>query len=122
MPVARCQGWGRMMREAIESYPGDERIAILASGGLSHSIGEPTMGDIDEAFDETCIRAFRTGDDAEISSVIEDALTRTGNGGQEVRNWAVAHGAAGGRGFELIDYLPVPEVYVGCGFAHWGQP
>ena len=23
------------------------------------------------------------------------------------------------RGFELVDYVPVPEVYVGCGFATW---
>jgi len=36
-----------------------------------------------------------------------------------VRNWLVAHGAAGGRGFELVDYLPVPTVIVGCGFASW---
>jgi hypothetical protein len=31
----------------------------------------------------------------------------------------VAHGAAGGRGFELIDYLPVPAALAGCGFAAW---
>jgi hypothetical protein len=36
-----------------------------------------------------------------------------------VRNWLVAHGAAGGRGFELVDYLPCPTVIVGCGFAAW---
>jgi hypothetical protein len=50
---------------------------------------------------------------------LESGLTKTGNGGHEVRNWVVAHGAAGSRGFEIIDYLPVPEVYVGCAFASW---
>ncbi len=119
--VHRCIAWGKLIAEAVGRFPGDRRVAVLATGGLSHSIGEPTMGDIDEAFDETCIRMFRQGGEAELSSVIEDALTRTGNGGQEVRSWAVAHGAAGARGFDLIDYLPVPEVYVGCGFAHWAS-
>ena len=42
-----------------------------------------------------------------------------GNGAAEVRNWLVAHGAAGGSGFKLLGYHPYPEWYVGCGFAAW---
>jgi aromatic ring-opening dioxygenase catalytic subunit (LigB family) len=119
--VHRCIAWGKLIAKAVASYPGQTRVAVLATGGLSHSIGEPTMGDIDEPFDRECIRLFKSGDDAQIASTLEAALPHTGNGGQEVRNWAVAHGAANGRAFELIDYLPVPEVYVGCGFAHWAR-
>jgi hypothetical protein len=52
-------------------------------------------------------------------SYLEKELPTAGNGTAEIRNWLVAHGAAGGRGFELIDYLPVPKVLVGCGFAAW---
>ena len=44
----------------------------------------------------------------------------TGNGGHEVRNWVVAHAAAGNKGFELIGYAPLEEVYVGCAFANGG--
>src|SRR5687767_15927212 len=40
--LARCLQWGGMLRAAIESYPEPRRVALLASGGLSHSIGEPT--------------------------------------------------------------------------------
>ena len=32
---------------------------------------------------------------------------------------SVAQRVTDGRGFELVDYLAVPEVYVGCGFAAW---
>jgi hypothetical protein len=49
----------------------------------------------------------------------EAKLPTVGNGGHEVRSWFIAHAAAGSRGFELLEYLPVPEVYVGCGFASW---
>ena len=117
--IRRALDWGRLLKRSIESYPEKLRVAILATGGLSHSIGEPTMGDIDEAFDQGCIRVFSDGAEAPMIDFLETGLTTTGNGGHEVRNWVVAHGAAGSRGFAMIDYLPVPEVYVGCGFASW---
>ncbi len=117
--IRRCLAWGALLAEAVASYPEDLRVAVLATGGLSHSIGEPTMGAIDEPFDHDCIRAFEAGDGDAIVSFLDERLPGAGNGSHEVRNWVVAHGAAGNRGFELIDYLPVPEVYVGCGFAAW---
>jgi aromatic ring-opening dioxygenase catalytic subunit (LigB family) len=116
--LARCLQWGEMLREAIESFPRPRRVAILASGGLSHSIGEPTMGMIDEAFDHECIRLL-SSNSKDLVRYLEDAIPQAGNGSDEMRNWLVTHGAAGGRGFELVDYLPVPSVYVGCGFASW---
>jgi aromatic ring-opening dioxygenase catalytic subunit (LigB family) len=115
----RCLQWGAMLRQAIDSYHEDIRVGILATGGLSHSIGEPTMGDIDEAFDRTCIDLFETGTAAPLTAHVIDNADAAGNGTHEVRNWLVAHGAAGEQGFELVDYLAVPEVYVGCGFASW---
>jgi aromatic ring-opening dioxygenase catalytic subunit (LigB family) len=117
--IRRCLAWGRLLARAVASYPQGLRVAILASGGLSHSIGEPTMGAIDEAFDHECLRLFDGGDDDQLADYLETELPRTGNGAHEVRNWVIAHGAAGSRGFELIDYEPVPEVYVGCGYAVW---
>jgi aromatic ring-opening dioxygenase catalytic subunit (LigB family) len=119
--IRRCLAWGRLLAKAIASYPENLRVAILATGGLSHSIGEPTMGDIDERFDAGCIDVFKRNDDAALSDFLERTLPETGNGGHEVRNWVVAHGAAGG-GFDLVDYMPVPEVYVGCAFASWKLP
>ena len=117
--IRRCLSWGRLVRKAIESYPGDEGVAILATGGLSHSIGEPTMGWVDEPFDRECVRLFEAGDEKPLSEFLERALPDTGNGGHEVRNWCMAHAAAGSTGFELVDYIPSPETLVGVGFASW---
>jgi hypothetical protein len=77
------------------------------------------MGQVDELFDRRCIELLAAGADAPLIDFLVEALPKTGNGAQEVRNWVVAHGAAGSRGFELIDYLPAPEIYIGCGFAAW---
>ena len=116
--LGRCYEWGALLRKAIEAYREPLRVAILGTGGLSHSIGEKTMGAIYEDFDKETIRLFGSSDQS-LLKYLEAQLPTHGNGSEEVRNWLVAHGAAGGRGFELVDYLPVPTVIVGCGFASW---
>lgn len=120
LSVRRCLAWGKLLARAIASYPDQNlRVAILATGGLSHSIGEPTMGAIDEVFDHDCIRAFTDGAEAPLVDLLDARMAAAGNGTHEVRNWVIAHAAADSRGFDLIDYRAVPEVYVGCGFASW---
>lgn len=116
--LGRCYDWGRLLRRAIDSFPEPLRVAVLGTGGLSHSIGEPTMGAIHEEFDRETIRRFSGAPEA-LVEYLERELPARGNGSEEVRNWLVAHGAAGGRGFELVDYVPCPTVIVGCGFAAW---
>ena len=116
--LARCLEWGRLLRRAIESFPEEARVAVLATGGLSHSIGEKTMGAIHEDFDRETLRLFSTADSL-LLEFLQKQLPSRGNGSEEVRNWLVAHGAAGSRGFELVEYLPCPTVIVGCGFAAW---
>ena len=117
--LRRCIAWGKMLRNAIDTYPDDLRIAVLGTGGLSHSIGEPTMGEIDEPFDRLCIDLFTNADEDELAERLEHELTTTGNGAEEVRDWVIAHAVAGSQGFNLIDYTPIPEVYIGCGMAEW---
>ncbi len=121
--IKRCLAWGRLLlRRAIESYPDPLRVALLGTGGLSHSIGEPTMGWIDEDFDRACIKHFENGDEEQLAAFLTDALPHTGNGAHEIRDWVIAHAAAGSTGFELIDYFPSPATFVGAGFASWKLP
>ena len=117
--VARCFDFGRSIAEAVNRYAGTLRVALLATGGLSHSIGEATMGQIDEAFDRECLQHFASGDRDVLLKFLDRKMPMAGNGAAEVRNWAAAHGAAGARGFDLIHYSAMPEIYVGCGFAAW---
>ena len=117
--LRRCLAWGDVVRTAVERYRRDLRVAVLATGGLSHSIGEPDMGRIDEAFDRECFEHFRHGDREPLLTFLDQGLKTAGNGAAEMRNWLVAHGAARCKGFELLGYYPCLEWYVGCGFAAW---
>lgn len=115
----RCYAWGQLIRQAIESYPQNLRVAILATGGLSHSIGEPDMGRLDEEYDQQCFEQLKSGDIPALMSFLDRRTEAAGNGAAEVRNWVVAHGTADGHGFELLGYHPYQEWYIGCGFASW---
>ncbi|MGE0559331.1 MAG: 2,3-dihydroxyphenylpropionate 1,2-dioxygenase [Burkholderiales bacterium] len=117
--VRRCYAWGEMLARAISTLPGNLRVGLMASGGLSHSVGEATMGLIEEDFDRECLAHFASGNPDALCDFLTERLPQVGNGGSEIRNWVAAHGAAGGRGFDLINYSAVPEVIVGCGFAAW---
>jgi len=119
--IRRCFEWGAVLREAIAGFDGDARVAILATGGLSHSIGEATMGAIDEAFDRECLQHFAMSGPEALFTFLDQRMAAAGNGTAEVRNWLATHGAAGGHGFDLIRYSALPEVYVGCGFASWAM-
>src|SRR3546814_11172903 len=51
----RCYALGQAIRRAVESYPEDIKVAVIASGGLSHFV-------VDEELDRGLIEASRTTD------------------------------------------------------------
>ena len=118
--MARCLRLGSVLAEAIRSFPAALRVAILASGGLSHSVGEPAMGRIDEAFDRECSALLADGDPARLLAFLTDArVAQAGNGAAELRFWVAAHGAAACRGFEMFHYEALASTFTGCGFGEW---
>lgn len=108
----RCLQLGKALRRVIEALPGKARIAVLASGGLSHTV-------IDEALDADFIKALETHDEKYYAAMSAEVLVE---GTSEIRNWIIAAGAMG-RGGKMIDYVPCYRQPngVGCamGFAVW---
>ena len=101
---AACLGW--LIAQAIECYAEPRRVAILATGGLSHSIGEATMGAIDEAFDHEFIRLFNSDDKSHRLSRRHSPRRQ-----RRARDAQLAGRARRGRRprLRLIDYVPVPR-------------
>ena len=93
---ARCYALGQAIREAVSTMPGDARVGILASGGLSHFA-------VDEELDRMILRAMIKHD--------ADALRRIptrklNSGSSEIRNWITVAGATEHLAAQWHDYVP----------------
>jgi hypothetical protein len=114
-PAARCLAFGRSLAHAIASWPEDLKVAVIASGGLTHFV-------LDETFDATVLDAMTKGDLATLSSLPEKMFQ---SGTSEIKNWIVAAGmmAEAGLSMSLIDYVPCYRSAAGTGsamgFAQW---
>lgn len=114
MTLRQCYGFGVALGDAIRSYPGLERIALVAGGGLSHFVGEPRVGDIDEEFDRWFLERLEAGDDG-LLDLPNDELAEAGNGTGEVRAWVAVAGAARGSRAKTLAYEPIYEWINGMG-------
>jgi hypothetical protein len=111
--AARCYDIGRKLRAAIEASPDDLRVAIVASGGLSHFA---TDADLDEGV----MKALASGDSAALRGLPRPALR---SGSSEILNWVLTAGALEGMRYAWGEYIPVyrtpPGTGIGLGFACW---
>ncbi len=110
----RCYLLGKVLGEAIKSWQTDKKVAIVASGGLSHFI-------IDEELDRMTLDALINKDKKKLSNLPVERLMVLGTG--EVLNWIVAAGALESFRPELLDYVPCyrSPAGTGCamGFMQW---
>jgi hypothetical protein len=110
---ARSFEFGVALAEAIRSFPKHRRVAVIASGGLSHFV-------VDEEIDRKALEAIREHDVQALSSLPRERLQA---GTSEIRNWLTAAGALGDRRLDVFDYVPCyrSPAGTGCGmaFAQW---
>ena len=89
----RCYQLGRAIRRAIDSYPGDLRVAIFGTGGLSHQLQGERAGLINREYDQRWLDRFIT-EPAEVAKISAVELMReTGSEGIECTMWLVMRGA-----------------------------
>jgi hypothetical protein len=114
--AARCYDVGTMIRDVITEIPGQMRVAVIASGGLSHFV-------TDETLDRGVLRALEQSDRAHLRSVPRAALR---SGSSEILNWIMVGGAVCGLRHAWTQYVPVYRTAagtgVGMGFILWEQP
>jgi hypothetical protein len=111
----RCFDFGRSIGRAIASWDSDKRVAVCASGGLSHFV-------IDEAFDHRIIAALQANDAA---ALLAEPNVLFQSGTSETKNWITAAGILSETGLrmKLLDYVPCYRSEAGTGnamaFAVW---
>jgi protocatechuate 4,5-dioxygenase beta chain/2,3-dihydroxyphenylpropionate 1,2-dioxygenase len=113
----RCYEFGRMLARAIESQTVADRVAILATGGLSHWVGAPESGQINTDWDQRVMELLSQGRAEEITEWSDEEVEAAGNGAEEIRTWLMLAGAVHGRKFRFHAYEPIPPWLTGTAVA-----
>lgn len=104
----KCYAAALAMKRVIERWPGKERVAVVATGGLSHEPGGPRNFDVDEAFDRWFLKMLTDGVPHEriLRECSIERMNQAGEGGTaELLAWMMAmafsHGPAEALAYEV---------------------
>ena len=116
-PPKRCYELGRALREVV--LASDRRVALLASGGMSHYPGTPRYPHPDFEFDRNLLSALQRGDGRRLVEMTARQLDDAGN--IELRTWMVVLGMIGAeRRATIVNYEPC--WHHGQGVLYWDLP
>ncbi len=118
--MRRAYEVGLILRQVIHEFDGDERVAVIATGGLSHEPGGPRYFFIDEEFDLWFLELLRGGDHEKLlTQCTLEKMEDAGSGGTaELLAWALALAFTKGPA-EVLGYAPSHAWRSGTGFAIW---
>ena len=114
--AARCARLGEAIADTLRDRT--ERVAIYASGGLSHYPGMYNAGWIDQPLDRWILERLERNDPAALEHLFtfDSDNLRAGTG--EVRAW-ISVAAAMKRPAKVVEYVPAHCTQTGCGFVYW---
>lgn len=107
--VRRCYDFGKSILRGIEEWDSDARVAVFASGGLTHFV-------IDEEIDRLFLDAIRARDIGRVADLGEAVFQ---DGTSELKNWIPLAGMMADLGLEpkILDYVPCYRSEAGTGNA-----
>ncbi|HTQ73040.1 MAG TPA: gallate dioxygenase [Burkholderiales bacterium] len=106
----RCYALGQSLRRAIESFPEDLRVAIVATGGLSHQVHGERAGFNNPAWDEQFLKLLEK-DPVRLTELTHaEYATLGGMEGAEVIMWLVMRGALSANVRKLHQSYTLPSM------------
>ena len=104
--LKRCFELGTAVGRAIARSGLGRRVAVLATGGISHTVGAPGMERNDPDFDAAFLQALMEGHFEQACGYSDRRLDAAGNGTHEIRNWIAAAGAAHPQRPQAVTAIP----------------
>jgi protocatechuate 4,5-dioxygenase beta chain len=90
---------GKAIRRAVASFPGDLKVAIAGTGGLSHQLQGPRAGLINKEWDQSFLDDLSRDPERLARIPHLDYVRQAGSEGIEMVMWLVMRGALD----ELVD-------------------
>jgi len=122
--ATRCLEVGAQIARIVKALPSNDRVVLMATGGLSHDPGGPDYFTVHEDFDRWFMQLLETGDVEAVKREVtfEKFLTGGDGGASELLAWLVSMGAAAEMGkpkAESVFYVPSVPMRCGMGGSYW---
>ncbi|MDM0029743.1 class III extradiol dioxygenase family protein [Variovorax saccharolyticus] len=99
LPKARrVHALGKAVGEAIRTWDSSKKVAVVASGGLSHQLDGERAGFINKAFDLQFLDSMESNPEWATQFSIHELVEKAGTQGVELLMWLAMRGALAGAG------------------------
>ena len=105
---SRCYAFGRALGAAIEAWPGDEKVVVIGTGGMSHQLDGQRAGFINRQFDQLCLEKLVDEPEFLARFSIQELVREAGAQGAEIILWLIARAALGERVEKVHSSYHVP--------------
>ena len=106
--AARCYKLGQAIGRAVAAYPGDQKVLILGTGGLSHQLDGERAGFINKDFDLQFMESLTSDPTWATQFSSHQLVEKTGTQGVELLMWLTARAALGQRARKLHSNYHIP--------------
>jgi protocatechuate 4,5-dioxygenase, beta chain len=118
--AARCYAFGQAIGRAIASYPSDERVVVIGTGGLSHQLDGERAGFINKEFDHRFMASMTADPTWATRFSTVELVEQTGSQGIELILWLTARavlgagaGVVGAREIATTYHVPISNTAAG---------
>jgi protocatechuate 4,5-dioxygenase beta chain len=113
--LKRCYKFGKVLGQAIRSYPEDIKVVVLGTGGLSHQLDGKRAGFINKEFDLMCMEKI-VSDPEELTKISRhELIEQAGAQGSEFIMWMMMRGALSEKVTPLHKNYHIPISNTGAG-------
>jgi hypothetical protein len=89
----RCYELGKAIRRALDAFPGDERVVVFGTGGMSHQLQGERAGLVNLEFDQRFIDRLISDPETQAKVPHAEYLRDAGTEGIELVMWLAMRGA-----------------------------
>ena len=106
--AARCYKLGQAIGRAVAAWPGDDKVLVLGTGGLSHQLDGERAGFINKAFDLQFMDSLVSNPTWATQFNTHQLVEKSGTQGIELLMWLATRGALGEHVTELHRNYHIP--------------
>jgi hypothetical protein len=116
-----AQSLGRAIRASVAAFPGDDRVLVIATGGMSHQISGARFGLANEEFDRYFLRNLPDHLDDLVSVPVREYMRLGGTEAAELTLWFTMRAALSQAAAAVYTFQTFPAI-TGCGALVMAEP